>query len=55
MNYKKLYYQLFSACADATQQLEEQNYGKAREILIAAQQAAEEAFLSANEPKDEKK
>ena len=47
MDYRTLYHRLFAACADAVEQMEAQNYGRAREILILAQQAAEEAFLRA--------
>ena len=43
--YKTPYLILFRSISDALEQLEEQNYGTARELLIAAQQAAEEAFI----------
>lgn len=49
MDYKALYHRLFAACADAVEQMEAQNYGRAREILILAQQAAEEAVLCAED------
>ena len=45
MEYQTLYHRLFAACADAVEQMEAQNYGRAREILILAQQSAEEAIL----------
>lgn len=47
MDYGTLYHRLFAACADAVEQMEAQNYGRAREILILAQQSAEEAVLDA--------
>ena len=49
MDYKPLYFKLFAAMADAVEAIEAQNYGQAREILIAAQLAAEEAYISAEE------
>lgn len=44
--YKEMYLQLFNAITDAIEALEKANYGSAREILILAQQRAEEAFLN---------
>lgn len=37
---------LFNAVTDALAQMDQQNWGEARDILICAQQAAEEAWLS---------
>ena len=48
-DFEALYYKLFACTEDAIAQLEQQNYGKAKEILIDAQQKAEEAFLAADE------
>ena len=45
-NFEELYYKLFAEMENAIVELEQQNYGKALNILIAAQQAAEEAFLA---------
>ena len=45
-NYKELYFMLFSAIADATEYLEQENYGLARQRLISAQQEAEERYLA---------
>lgn len=45
-DYKALYFKLFAAMADAVEELEKQNYGKAGQILISAQQEAEEQYLS---------
>ena len=47
MNYEKLYHLLFNAITDALKQMEQQNYGTAKETLIAAQQEAEEIYMSA--------
>lgn len=45
-NYKSLYFKLFAAIADAVEELEQQNYGTAKELLIRAQQEAEEDYIS---------
>ena len=37
---------LFNAVTDALEKMNQQNYGEARDTLIQAQQAAEEAWLS---------
>ena len=47
MNYEKLYHLLFNAITDALEQMEQQNYGTAKETLITAQQEAEELYMSA--------
>ena len=47
MNYEKLYHLLFNAITDALEQMEHQNYGTAKDLLIAAQQEAEEIYMSA--------
>ena len=46
-DYEKLYSALFNAITDALEQMEKQNFGTAKEILIAAQQQAEEIYMSA--------
>lgn len=46
MDYQKLYTMLFNAYERAINHIEKQNYGLARDVLIEAQQAAEEAYLS---------
>ena len=43
--YKQGYLILFSACADAVEEIDEQNLGRAKEILISAMQTAEESFI----------
>ena len=46
-NYAKLYHLLFNAITDALAQIEKQNYGDAKSTLIAAQQKAEEMYITA--------
>lgn len=46
MDYQKLYTLLFNAYEKAINNIEDQNYGLAREILIQAQQQAEEEYLA---------
>ncbi len=45
--YKKMYLLLFNAITDALEQMEQQNYGTAKDLLIAAQQQAEEIYITA--------
>ena len=45
MNYQKLYTLLFNAMTDAIEQLQKDNYGLAQDILVRAQQEAEELYL----------
>lgn len=49
--YRELYYKLFAAMADAVEALEKGDPLQARDILIAAQQKAEERVLDAGENK----
>ena len=46
-NYQKMYSLLFNAITDALAQIEKQNYGDAKSTLIAAQQKAEEMYITA--------
>ena len=46
-DYKAMYFQLFNAISDALAAQEQQNYGQAKELLIAAQQQAEERYIEA--------
>lgn len=46
-DYEKLYFQLFAAMADAVEAIEAANYGQAKEVLISAQQRAEEQYMDA--------
>ncbi len=47
--YKQVYLHLFNAVTDAIAALQEQNYGQAQQLLIRAQQEAEESILSEEE------
>lgn len=49
MDYKPLYLLLFNATTDALEQLDAQNYGDARDVLIAAQQKAEEIYINSED------
>lgn len=49
MDYKQLYTLLFNVSTDALEQIAEQNYGKARDILITAQRDAEEIYINAED------
>ena len=46
-DYKTMYFQLFSATAEAVVALEEKKPETAKAILIEAQRKAEEAYISA--------
>lgn len=48
-DYERLYFRLFAAAADAVEALERQDFGTAKEILVRAQQEAEERYLAAEE------
>ena len=48
-NYQKLYALLFNAVTDALEEMEKLNFGRAKELLITAQQAAEEAYIGADD------
>ena len=51
-DYKQLYARMVGASERAIEEIERQNYGMAKEILISAEQDCEERFLSV--PQDEK-
>ncbi len=46
-DYEKMYHLLFNAATDALEQIEQQNFGSAKDLLIAAQQQAEEIYITA--------
>ena len=46
-DYDKMYSLLFNAITDALEQIEQQNFGSAKDLLIAAQQKTEEIYLTA--------
>ena len=45
-DFKELYFLLFAAMSDAVEQIEAANYGAAKDMLIAAQQKAEEIYIN---------
>ena len=47
--YKTMYLQLFNAVTDSLEALTAQNFGQAKEILIKAQQEAEEYYMEHGE------
>ena len=47
--YKQLYHMIFNAMTDTIEALENQNYGRALQIMKKAQQDAEEQFLDSEE------
>lgn len=44
-DYKAMYLLLFNAITDALEKMDEQNYGEACELLIDAQQKAEDIYI----------
>ena len=50
--YRKMHYTLFNAITDALNAMEQQNYGQARALLVAAQQQSEEIFMDSEEEAD---
>ena len=49
VNYEQLYHLMVNASEDALAAMEQQNYGTAREILIAAECRAEELYIRAED------
>jgi len=47
VDYKELYLLLFRAATKALDAMQNQNFGLARQILVQAQQDAEELYISA--------
>lgn len=45
-DYKTMYLHLFNRVSDAVNALEAMNYGQAKELLMRAQQEAEELYLT---------
>ena len=45
MTYQDMYVTLFRRVTEAIEQIEAANYGRARELLIRAQQETEELYL----------
>ncbi len=48
-DYQKMYTKLFNAVTDALEKIEAQNYGDAKALLIAAQQKAEEMYVTSSD------
>ena len=46
-DYRKMYLLLFNAVTSALEQLEKQNLGEAKDLLITAQQKAEKIYITA--------
>ena len=46
-DYEKMYHSLFNAITDALEQIEQLNFGSAKDLLIAAQQQTEEIYITA--------
>ena len=49
----RCYTHLFARVSDAIEALERQNFGEAKDILIRAQQEAEELYLSEDEREEQ--
>ena len=47
MMYDKMYTRLFNAVTDALEEMAQQNFGAARQLLVQAQQDCEELYLDA--------
>ena len=45
MDFRKAYFSLYAAMADAIDAMEQQNYGIAKDILIKTQQTWEETYM----------
>ena len=49
MDFKPLYHIMLIASEDALKQIDDRNYGLARDILIKAQRDAEDMYIEAGE------
>ena len=47
--YKKPYFVLFNSLTDIAEEIEKQNYGRAKQLIEEAQQQAEEMYISMEE------
>ena len=45
-DFEGMYFRLMAAVADAVEALEQMDFGQARDILVCAQQDAEEGYLA---------
>ena len=50
--YGRMYAHLFNAVTDALEELAQQNYGAARQLLVQAQQECEELYLDGEAEED---
>ena len=48
-DFKELYFYLFGKVADTLEELEKENIGRAKELLITAMQEAEERYIKNEE------
>lgn len=48
-DYKEMYYCLFRSFSDAIEAIEQLNFGECKQILIHAQQEAEEIYVSSED------
>lgn len=53
MDYRKLYLAMVNGAEKAIRAIEEQNYGLAKQLLIAAEREAEEQYLREEEAAEE--
>ena len=52
LSYKKMYFKLFNSLTNAIEEINNNNYGKAKDIMINAQIEAEEEYISSGEEKN---
>ena len=52
-DFEKMYFNLFGAITDALEHMEQNNYGLARQRLVAAQQEGEERYMEDESSADE--
>ena len=45
VDFRELYFHLFGVIADAVEELEKKNIGRAKELLVVAMQEAEEKYI----------
>ena len=48
-DYQKMYTALFNAITDAVENMEQANYGTAKQLLVQAQQQTEELYMNEEE------
>ena len=50
--YREMYHRMFNAATDALNEMDRQNFGAARDVLISAQQACEEIYMESDEEEE---